>query len=510
MEATLEVPSVKIETKTRLAQANGHFYNSLFDTYLSKSNGQNKNEQVAQLIEKLPQHAKGLYTKGVQLFQEELKANHALLEEHRGEEAKYLLSCVMNEEGKSKEEIDEVLKLIAQGKANYIEPTAGLAIIQVDRDLFSHLKTTKVITSKEASAVSLTSDTGENPSFMIVQIEKGKKTLDEEETSTQENKSVRHEFHHFLWNFLKRGEFLRTSNETTPELSKAFNYFRSEVIAYIIEGRSLIEIHPEALIYSSDKDLLSLADKTKNFAQVCFEIAHKKGVDPSLFLYPTMTSRNFSELKENLLELTPIEKSIQLDTVSKIYDVWKERGLSLESSVKDVLRKKGVIIPTDIMHEFAIKRLQDIKYRGEFPALRDFQNVLDELIRFSSPEVLSTNHLLAETLSGKLPFSDKIIKEILDMPRKISEDIPIINDPSKFIETFISLWGMKEERRAINSLLINATPEMRQAFDKLKDEIIARDEKGIRNEFNYDGADEAKKERIDADIKKRIDLLRTL
>ncbi|MBI2040382.1 hypothetical protein HYT18_04900 [Candidatus Microgenomates bacterium] len=505
-------PAEASPSKVALAKANGRFYNSLLDIYLSKDSGENRNQRVAQLVEGLPQHARGLYDKGLQTFQGELAANHGLLQEHRGEEAKYLVGCVMKSEGRTQEQMDEVFSHITPDQARFIEPAEGVVLIQVEHELYDYLTRANVINGG-SEAIHFGSDTKAEPSFVIVRRHRLVKGLNEDGISAADNSSARHEFHHFIWNFLERENFVREPQEASPELSKAFGNFRNELAAYIIEGRALTEIDPYAMTYTPDRDIQELADDTKAFAYVCMEIARSRGVELSSFLYPAMTSRSFAELRTNMLELTPVGQQVQIETVNAIYDMWGKKGAVLDS-IQAVLKGKNATITPDTMRELATSRLASPKFYGEFPSLRDLQYITDNLAQFSTTvgkEVLSANDLLKQTLNGRLPFSDETIADILNMPREIRESIPVVNDPEKFIRSFVSMWQMDDDaRRSAYAQLINATPEMRVTFERIRDEIIAKDESGIKTEYGYERADEERKRQIESDIQKKAGLIRSL
>lgn len=505
-------PAESSPSKVALAQANGRFYNSLLDVYLVKDSGENRNQRVKQLVDGLPQHARGLYDKGLQTFQGELSANHGLLQEHRDEETKYLVGCVMKSEERTQEQMDEVFSHITPDQAQFVEPAEGVAIIQVEHELYDYLTKAKIITGG-SEAIHFGSDTKAEPSFVIVRRHRLVKGLNEDGMSAAENSSVRHEFHHFIWNFLERGNFVREPQEASLELSKAFGNFRNELAAYIIEDRSLMDVDPYAMTYTPDRDIQKLADDTKSFAYVCMEIARSKGVELSSFLYPAMTSQSFAELRTNMLELTPVDEQVQIETVNTIYDMWGKKGAVLDS-IQAVLKGKNATVTPDTMRELATLRLANPRFYGKFPSIRDLQYVTDNLAQFSTTlgtEELSVNDLMKQTLTGRLPFSDETIADILNMPRETRDSIPVVNDPEKFIRVFVSMWQVDNEtRRTAYAQLINATPEMRDTFDRVRDEIIAKDENGIKTEYGYERADEERKRQIENDIQNKVDLIRSL
>ena len=233
VKAEREVVAVSsLESKRRIASETGKFYNSLLDTYLETITPEEQKEKLEKLIESLPGPMKNLYGEGLKRFQEELEENHALLEQHRGNEVRYLLSAVMNSDGKGAEEIEQVLQ--QADKAKFVEPSPGVAIIQAEKDFFALLKEHGIV-HVEGHAVNFGSDNRGEPSFLMIQRMSLETGLDAESAQIQEHSSVRHEFHHFIWNFLqRRGDYLRETSETSPELAKAFLHFRNEFAAYII------------------------------------------------------------------------------------------------------------------------------------------------------------------------------------------------------------------------------------------------------------------------------------
>ena len=108
-----------VKSRRRIAAETGKFYNLLIDTYLEVKTPDEQQAQTDNLVEALPRPMKKLYGEGLSRFQEELTENHALLEQHRGNEVKYLLGAVMASEGKSAEEMEEIFQQI--DKAKFIE-----------------------------------------------------------------------------------------------------------------------------------------------------------------------------------------------------------------------------------------------------------------------------------------------------------------------------------------------------------------------------------------------------
>lgn len=494
-------------SKLELAQASGHFYNSLLDTYLSRGN--DKQEQIKNLVEELPVHARDLYQKGLETFAIELKENHELIAQHPEEEAKYLIGCVLGSESRDKSQIDEILSHITPDQAIFIEPTEGVGIIQVEHELYDYLVQAEVVTGR-SEAIHFGSIAKGQPDFVIVRRHRKNIALNDESVDPSQNSSLRHEFHHLIWNFLQRGKFLREPQETTPELSTAFGNFRNELAAYIIDGRNLLEVDLDAMIYTSDKDIHTIAGNSKALAYVCMELSRSKGVDLSQFLYPAMTSRGFDELNRGLTELTPIDEQVSVETTGTIYDIYSKKNGLLEN-VKALLQDKNAAISPETVREVAMTRLLVAE---ENTTMRDIQSRADNLARFSQEVtgfVLPTNDLIVQALSEKFPFSEQAITDILKLPRQVRGSMPIVKDHASFIRSFVSMWQIDDETfRGAYAQIADSSPEMRSVFDELKMELIERDAKMIRGEYGYDKADDLKKAQIDNDIQRKSDLIRSL
>jgi hypothetical protein len=505
-------PAEASHSEQVLAQANGRAYNSFLDVFLDKNNKEARQQQLAEIIKELPQHARGLYERGLQTFQGELQANHTLLEAHRGEEEKYLINELISSRGKTQEEIAEVSSHITPDQSRFVEPTEGIGIIQVDDDLYDYL--CKALgKTKRTDGICFTGDKEKSPSFIMVRKDSPEREHDEESLLLTQNLIVRHESHHLAWNFLERERFVREPQESSPELSKAFGYFRNELAAYIISGTSLTEIEANRMTYADDDSIQKLATDTKNLAHACMKIARGKGINSESFIYPAMISRNFAELKTNLLKLTPVDKQMREDTVSLIYKTWDGR-IDILESIRLILAEKHATISPDVMLKVALDDLSNPKIYDGFTCLRDIQREVDVLVKFSrglAIEGLSADDLLMKTLRGKLPFSDESIKDILNMQKQIKENIPLVNESDKFTEKFVSMWGVEDDtKRAAYKQLINASPEMRSSFDNLKDEILTKGEREIKNEYGYNRANEDRRRQIDEMIRKRVELLKTL
>jgi hypothetical protein len=483
-----------------LAKANGTFYNSLLDINLSTDTKEAKQKQLSEATAALPKHARGLYKKGLQAFQDELQVNHALLEQHRGKEVGYLVSETL-QAGRYKREIGDVLDHLKPELVRFIEPSSGLPIILMEEELYNYLAEFD-ITILGSSAICLANDDRETPSYIIVKAH----GLDNDggDSSYVGNAMFRHELHHFVWHFLERSNFVREVQESSPELVEAFRTFRHEFAAYLVGGNMLSYIFdPERLTNSRDIDINERAMDIKEFVDVCMKIAANRGIDAQSFLYPVMTSGSFAELKKNILKLTPVDEQISPDDAIGIFDLWSESSNSRDI-VTQILKEKHVTISVDTMREVALRlpRFGIRELRAQISKLAEFNSTLGN-------ESLETDDLLMQALKGKLPFPDNVIQDIIRMPDEVVALIPISLDLETIVRDLLLTRPFKGEgRRTAYARLINATPEIRVVFDKLREKSIARDRRRIEpDNYDYSMADDVGKRVIEEHIKEREEFL---
>lgn len=343
----LETTSVS-RTRLELARANGELYNLLLDTFLTAGNQDAKKQQAYQLIEVMPSHARNLYREGMRRFYKELEANHALIAEHKGDEAKYLLGVGLRSDGKTEEsKIQEVLGQVTPDKIRFIEPTPGVAILEAKENFFRYLQEQGLISDNSVGHYYLSNDR-EKPSFFIVPVLSWENSSEKGASFTRKL-SIRHEFHHLIWNFLQRSKFVREPAEETPELTEAFSFFRDELGAYIaldayvIVGRAIGTLEPESFVYTKDKEILKKATDAIGYIAACMEIAGRSDVKPATFLYAVMTSRNFAELKRKASELTPPPSLItDVATIGSLFMTWYHLKTPYRPSFIELLKEKGI------------------------------------------------------------------------------------------------------------------------------------------------------------------------
>lgn len=493
-----------LESKRKIAVETGKFYNALIDTYLEVKTPDEQQEQTNSLIESLPGSMKKLYGEGLGRFQEELRENHALLEQHRGDEVKYLLGAVMTSEGKSPEEMEEIFKQV--DKAKFIEPSPGVAIIQAEKDFFRLLKEHGIVHA-EGHAVNFGSDNRGEPSFLMIQRLSLEKSMAEDNGQAKANRSVRHESHHFIWNFLqRRGDFLREVSESSPELTKAFRHFRDEVAAYTIEGRGVGGVEPELLSYTEDGEILKLASDARDFATICIEVAKQKGVDPQSFLYASMSSRNFAELKDGFATLTPLEK-IDQASIAALYTAWAG-NYRAAPKVVELLERKKLTMPVNLVEEYGLGRMVS----ADLSSMGRIFSELENVKRFAGAvkiDSMDEQGLIEKAARARLPLPKETVDVILALPREQADNIPLGKSGEEFLESFVSFWSINQESaRAAYKQIIDSSPAMRESFDKVREGIISKGAESYRGEFR--SSDEERKQKVESEIQERTHLLMEL
>lgn len=501
---TEKVVDSSVEAKRKIAAETGKFYNSLIDVYLEVKTPEEQQEKIDQLINTLPAPMKKLYGEGLKRFQEELGENHKLLEQHRGNEVRYLLDTVMSSEGKSAKEMEQIFQQI--DKANFIEPSPGVAIIQVEKDFFRLLKEHGIVHAK-GHAVNFGSGNRGKPSFLMIQRMSLEKSLAEDHSQANGNGLVRHELHHFIWHFLqRRRDFLREVSESSPELTKAFRYFRDEVAAHIVEGRGVGMIEPELLTYTEDSEILKLASDARDFVTICIEVAKQKGIDPQIFLYACMSSRNFAELKDRFATLTPLEK-IDQESVAALYSAWSD-NYRATPKVAELLERKELAIPANLIEEYGLNRIVS----ADITSMDGIFSEVENLRRFAGAvkiDAIDERGLVEKAARTRLPLPKETVDVILGLPREQLNDIPLGKSGEEFLESVISFWCIDQESaRVAYKKIIDSSSILRETFDQVRDRIISKGAESNRGEFR--SSDEARKQKIESEIQERTQLLMEL
>lgn len=494
-----------VKAKRKIAAEAGKIYNSLIDSYLlDVKTLEEQQKQTNILIEGLPDPMKKIFREGLYRFQEELTKNYTLLEQHRGEEVRYLLGVLMASQGRSSEEMEQIFQQI--DKAKFIEPSPGVAIIQAEKDFFRLLKEHGIVPAA-GHAVNLGSDNSREPSFLIIQRLSLEKSMAEDKGLVRVNRNVRHEFHHFIWNFLqRRGDYLREVAESSPEQKEAFRWFRDEVVAYIVEGRGVGSVESEFLTYAKDSKILKIATDARDFITVCIEFARQKGVDPQDFLYASMSSKNFAELKDTFTILTPLE-NVDQQAVAGLYYAWSDNH-RVAPKVAELLKRKGLAVPVDLIEEFGLSRMVS----ADTTSMGKIFSEVESLKRFAEAvetDAIDDQGLIEKAARSKLPLPNETINVILGLPREQLNNIPLDKSGEDFLESVVSFWDINQQSAQVTyNKILDSAPAMREAFNKIKDKIISQGAESYRREFR--SSDEERKQKIESEIKERTNLLMEL
>ncbi|NTU74067.1 hypothetical protein HGB07_08055 [Candidatus Roizmanbacteria bacterium] len=131
----------------------------------------------------------------------------------------------------------------------------------------------------------------------------------------EQEENIPHETHHVIWGFARQDKLVETQ-ESHPEMSKAYSRFQDELLAKACSGGSLV-----GYSHLSMMDAKALAEFTQKNPELCQEIYSQtnamntylvdvsrtiqncENVVDSDIILATMKSRSFDELRNNLQEL---------------------------------------------------------------------------------------------------------------------------------------------------------------------------------------------------------------
>jgi hypothetical protein len=322
---------------------------------------------------------------------------------------------------------------------------------------------------------------------------------------------VRHEFHHFIWNFLERDDgFVRPVEESSPEEAKAFDYFRDEIAAYIIEGRNLGEVSPKVLTYSEEPQILHTARNARDYIILCLKMAQQMGADPQSFLIAPMSSRNFGELAGKFTDLVPIH-AIGMNTINAMYSAWANKDVSFVMGeneiglVTDFLSRKKLTVPAEELGAFELVRILS----DGVSTMQTAMNELEQMSKFREglqlPQADRTG-LLEQLIRHHLPYPPETVRSIAALPDSLLGSVYFQAESAEdFFRAFISFWNANDEETvAAYKKIVDSSPEMRSAYNAVKAEIIQHGEEDYRSE---NGQSESKRVRVEQEIRERSTVL---
>ena len=452
-----------LEAQRKMASETGKFYNSLLDAYLGAKTSEEQRARIDSLIESLPAPMKKLYGEGINRMQAELVKNQLLLEEHRGDEVRYLLNIAFK---------DEFLQKVDITKAKYIEPSPGIAIIQLEKGFFPD--------SIQANYpdICFPKLDSTQPSFILAGGHPDSFTKNPD--SLLEDKLIRHEVHHLVWGLLEwQGDFLREGKESSPEATAAFKKFRDEMAGYIMSHHPIIieRMGAERFIREiHEKNFSTLVNDAKGFAALCMTIGITKQVSEQDFLYPTMISRSFEEFKDNFTAIAPLEK-IDRGELVVLYGIWHKflRGAP-RPEIKELLERKGLIVPANLLEKIWLNEiisadkslLQKMLYEsGFFDDLKGFFSDLGlEEKRVS--DLHSMLWCAARIRHSRYPEKQEDLDLETNLGKESSKTI------EECLQSLITLQGIEKSNRGFYQIIVNSSSTMKAAFDKVQASLIEK------------------------------------
>ncbi len=493
------------ELKSQRAEEMGRFYNAWLDMYLEARSEHvpSAEGRVVERLKLLPDSARVFFEKAIRRFNEELEENRRLIEIHRGQEVEYLFGALITSMQKEVGELGAALK--AQGRAVFLEPSPGVCIIQVDIDIFNLLKSHGLVHA-EGGAVCFASDRRDEPSFLVVRRMSKEEGLTGDSERIKKHPAVRHEFHHFIWNFLKREKgLLRQVVEDSPEREKAFEVFRDEMMAYIIEERPLTSVDAEVLTYSEEEDILVLAEDVRDFVAVGMEFSRQKGIDPQAFLLAVISAKSFADIKDRSAMITPLE-TIDEDSIEGLYNVW-EKNKRTAIQIRELLDRKEVAVPAKRIEEYGERRMSAPSNATVKEILMD----LDRLKKFAQVVgvgAIDEQKIIDKVVRPRLRVPEETKEIILRLPPAHLVNVPLGVSGKEFILGLISFWNINQEAdRQIYGQIINSSSAMREVFDAVQEELTEQGAASYRQECISAGEN---RDKVESEIISRTRYIRAL
>ncbi len=490
----------------QMAQEHGAIYNRFIDICLSKRPSAVTQSAIEQLFEQAPRDLAGLYNYALGHFQEELEYNHALLETHRGDEPSYLLQQVINDE---KITDDGIVANIPGDPLRYTEPIPGLAIVQVEHEQFDYL-VERGVTGGDGDAVTLKAPSRQLPSFMIVRRRRLLRGIDEEGVNSSQVPTVRHEFHHFLWNFLERGGVVPEPQESSVERNRAMESVREELVAYILEGDSFVHTSAWDISYAKDRDLLSEISAVPQLVAAGKRVLAAKNIDPSVYVYPIMTSRSFKELIFKIEAFTPLEGEIDDLTLKSFYSLWQRSYGRYGEAIRSLMKVKQAHIPEKAMEDLIKKELtaqsglnQGRKFFDDY--YRQASNAARFAQDFGIPH--RSEEMMEEVLSAETGLSREVVSEIVhnQQLRGAAEATP---DLEQFVFQLFKPYRLSSETFATFQHILALEPKLKVVLDQLKERIITEEMRNHEEEIR--GINPESKARMDEEMRAKVELFKSL
>jgi len=126
---------------------------------------------------------------------------------------------------------------------------------------------------------------------------------------------IKHEVSHLVFNFLSKNNYFRSSQENESDdknMEKAFDNFRNEIIAYILQksfydgnfvNKYIVTRDSMFLVYDEDAKINKMGTKAKEQLFSCMVFGKSKNIEPESFIYVCLASKNFQEFNRNCVKL---------------------------------------------------------------------------------------------------------------------------------------------------------------------------------------------------------------
>ncbi|HSX18744.1 MAG TPA: hypothetical protein VLE91_01275 [Candidatus Saccharimonadales bacterium] len=256
--------------------------------YMTVLDGLSRNDgvipDVSQTLDVLPALLRNYYQRGWEQLRHELVFNGEILKRFKGREIEELL---LKSGDLPKEVVNDVL-----GSANrirFFQPTPGIGVFSVSSNYYDYLRENKVVPKDSAGVFH---ERGYDPSFIVM-----------DETQPDADDILKHEISHFMVNVLQWHSFPQRRNKTR-ELNSPFADFQDELVCYLAS-----DIDPTIRSYHAfgdplDRQSVIWVENTLKFASDCINYSKQRGIDPSIYIYSTMVSRNFTDLMQRFSRVT--------------------------------------------------------------------------------------------------------------------------------------------------------------------------------------------------------------
>ncbi|MCR4285535.1 MAG: hypothetical protein NUW00_01430 [Candidatus Kaiserbacteria bacterium] len=293
------------ETRKKMSETIGELYKQIIEGVLC-SNSELDDATIEDLLRDIPEHAKRLCFDGLMILRGEIGKNKNILNEHEGEEKEFIINeyiqhSELEKKGVNITDINDEIK-----NCTYTELAGGIPLIGLTHSIWTALR--RAGTGSPDGWTTSISNNG--VSFIFYPLLAQMKESDlapwlKEHYIKQGLLSKKHELHHFIWGMLERGGFARESNESSSELREAFLNIRHELIAHIFSESGI-----ENAIFAHNPNDSHVIDQINSIIGIFSSIGNTILIDKmadqgtclELFFYPIMKSRNFNELRDNLIQ----------------------------------------------------------------------------------------------------------------------------------------------------------------------------------------------------------------